>query len=260
MSHRHHELTDPGPTVDGLLLLATDLDGLGVTVPRAEDFLDRVAAPAPKAPTPPASILDASDAEMHAYAREMALWRLTSDRERDTAADLTKALCAQFAGLIQTDADAIVDALRPDFDAGVEEARHLRALGVTESDTPATLITRDPETIAAWNRFRTVTAPALDQIAEARIGLTRVAGVPPRRPRGQVGRRDFGLCFGVHDYDQPGEEPWARWVRLAPYAELRAPSTITQLAELAHSDLVNPDVLAAVAADRHRQRTNPEED
>ena len=86
------------------------------------------------------------------------------------------------------------------------------------------------------------------------------AGVPPRRPFGQVGPRDFGLCFNVTGYDQPGEESWARWVRLAPNAELRAPSTISQLAQLAHSDLVNPDVIAAVAADRHRQRTNTEED
>lgn len=255
MSQRHAELTEPGPTVDGLLLLAADLDGLGVTVPRADDFLDRAMMPGPGAPTPPTSILDATDEELHTYARELAVWRLTADRTADTANELARALCVEYAALVRDHADSIVDALRPDFAAGIEAARQLRALGVTETDTPATLITRDPDVIAAWNKFRTVTAPALEQIAEARIDLTRVAGVPPERPCRRVGRRDWGMCFNVTEFDRPDEEAWARWVRLAPSAELPAPSTITQLAELAHSNIINPDLVAAVAADRHRQRT-----
>jgi len=120
---RRSELDDPGPTVDGLLMLTADLGGLGVTVARADDFLDRATTTPPGMPTPPASLLDATDDELHAYARELALWRLTSERARDTAAELVKALCAQFAAIIQADADAIVEALRPEFDAGMEAAR-----------------------------------------------------------------------------------------------------------------------------------------
>lgn len=261
---RHTEYDDPGATLDGLLLLANDLASLRVNVPRADAFLERaLTMPKSAPPIAPSSIMDATDDELSAYAHAHAVHRLTQTRERDVLVDLTSALCREFAGILRTHADDIVAQLRPDFDAAVSKARELREAGVTESDSPATLIERDPSVIAAWNTFRATEVPTLVMIAEARIDLTRIAGVPPRRPIGSVGPpmgwgagrpREFGLCFGVPTFELPGEEPWQQWVRLAPSAELVPPSTITQLREQEADGLINPGLIEAVALDRHRQR------
>lgn len=142
---RHNEIAEPGPTREGLLTLADTLAGLGVDVPDAEAFLERVLMPLPDAPTPPASLLRATDAELGAYAREVALHRTLADRERGVMADLASGVCVEFAGVLRAHADAIVDQLRPAFEDAITYARELAELGVTEDDTPATLITRDPQ-------------------------------------------------------------------------------------------------------------------
>lgn len=257
---RLHEVSDPAPNRDNLQQLIRDLEALGVDVPRGAEFLARGPA-IPAAPTAPPSLLDATDTDLANYARDVALYRLMGQAGTNAANEIARDLCIEYAGVIAAHADSIVDQLRGPFEAALDEARHLVALGVRPDDTPDTLIDRDPELIAAWRAFSRGPTPAkLDRIADARIDLSRICGVPPRRPPGPdwTSPRDVGLCFGGVTIDVPNhEDPWQRWVRLAAaHVGLPAPSTISELDELRQSRTFNPDLYAIVAASRHEQRTH----
>lgn len=251
---RHFEVSEPGPTVGGLLSLVTDFQGLGIELPDGDRFFNRVLdMPTPAAPELSGGLLHATDEQLLAYMRETAIQHFLRDRERGLAGDFAVQLAHEFASKICANADFIVDQLRPDFDVGVEQARQLRELGITEETTLDRLVTMKPAVITAWQNFQE-TALHLDQIGEARIDLSRVAGVPPRRDKlARSGPREFGLCFNVTNYDQAAA-PWQRWVRVCEIAELVAPSTISPLRELAYSGVIDPDKLQAVAQDRHDRR------
>ena len=265
MSHRHNEGSDPGPTVGGLLQLVTDLEALGIEVPDGERFVDRALdMPTLTAPVPLTDVLHASTEDILTHARAVALHAAASIKgASNVLADLQAQVCAEYAAVIRESADDIVAQLRPEFDRGIAAARDLRAMGVGPDDRPEALLSRSTDVIAAWQAFTAETPRVLETIAEVRIDMSRVAGVPPRPERGaRPGPREFGAAFNVPQFDRDSETLWQKWLRLAPSAELVPPSAITPLAELAHSQIVNPDVLAAVAQGRHdaRHELHPETD
>lgn len=250
MSSRHHEMTEPGPVLLGLVELVYTLTSVGIDVPMGERFQDRaLGMPELAEPKMPASLLECTDDELLEYMRETAIYRAGMKLSRDVDGDLNRLFAEQFAANIRAHADQMVEQMRPDFDAGVQQAKELRALGITERDTPDTIVQLDAKAIVAWQEFA-ARAPYLDQLAEARIDLSRFALVAPTRSKLQAGPIEWGVCFNVEQFDRLGEAAWQRWLRIAPAAVLVPPSEITQMSQLEHKGIVKPELLAAIAQDR----------
>lgn len=250
MNARHHEIAEPGPTLLGLVELVSTLTSVGVDVPQGDQFQDRaLGMPALTEPSAPANLLECTDDELIEYMRETAIHRAAMKLSRGVDSDLNLLLAEQFAANLRAHADRMVEQMRPDFDAGIQQAKELRALGITEQDTPATIVQREPEAIVAWQKFA-ARAPYLDQLAEARIDLSRFALVAPTRSRLQQGPIDWGVCFNMEQFDRLHESAWQRWLRIAPTAVLVPPSEITLLGQLEHRGIVKPELLTAIAQDR----------
>lgn len=217
---RLNELTVPGATTSGLLGLILDLAVVGVTVEDADHYeqlalLHRVAEPAP-----PLRLLDLDADTARAYLRQAALDRLAEADHRDHAGAYIRQLNAEMAASIRRQADRIIAELNARFKPQLEAAVKLRSLGVTEHDTPASLLSKPQKVIAAFNRFDDA-ARDLDQLVELRIDLSRVAGVPPT-PRSGC-RPNWGRVLdpsGETVLDRAGENRIVRWLRLAANPEL----------------------------------------
>lgn len=83
--------------------------------------------------------------------------------------------------VMQAEADEHITAMRPAFDEAARAIARARKLGLTEESTEADLTQHSTiDQIIAWRAAQDA-AKTLDQIASARIGLSRWTGIPPVR-------------------------------------------------------------------------------
>lgn len=255
--------TLPGPSPALLQALLDDLDAQGCPVPGAEEYSALLLEALTLDPPPkPQSLLELDGEGMQAHMRALAEHHVLAEVARNRfAPQVQQAVCVEMAGVVREHADALVTHLNTLFEPLFAQARDLRARGVRETHTAADVITMDEETIHQWNNFPE-TAAELDALAELRFDLTRVALVAPGTKRDQPAAESmWGVCLGngALTYDQPGEGPVARWLRLAanPDVRLTGPSEIDALTQLTHDvPELNIGMLAATAAARHTEEND----
>lgn len=192
----------------------------------------------------PRTLLGLSDEELKAHLRDAALG---SAIRGDSLMGATKHL-AQETGYLQEaiadalnaviveHADDILDQLRPRFDEPARAVFEAGKLGIHPGTTDSDIVRRDDVTdaAAAWTGLP-VAVRRLEQLAQLRMDLTSVAGVPPRPPVSWQGRQspvaDFAGVFFRRDAPvwsrDDFEKPYQRWLRLS----VGEPCTLLSVAE-----------------------------
>lgn len=230
--------------------LIDDLEQAGCTVPYADRY--RALASTSEPDEPDAVLLNLTPAELQQLALRRAQHRLASTDARNSTrshlGELKSRVASEMAVMICDNADKLIRQLRPAFDRLAESARQVRSLGVQPGDRAEQLLDKGDRAITAWQEFRRVHAPAIQDLATLRIRMSEVAGVPPvHDPRLASGheRVDYGICFSrpraAYSDTRAGETVHDRWLRLAPNLHLTTSDEYTQV-----------DLLAAIGADTSR--------
>lgn len=204
----------------------------------------------PPAPVLPQNLLEQTVKQMSTWAESYALHYVSTTSQAQRRADpyhyaneqILSQLDPALKARIRENAESIIAALRPAFNEATDALRHARSLGVTATDTIATLFHSADAKRQAWTAAEGH-ATTLDGIFMTRQMLSTVADVPPTLEFevGQGRRREVlerGLPSGV-DWTvtvvkpeqahkvilQPENDaaPWERWLRIADNLELVAP-------------------------------------
>ncbi len=185
------------------------------------------------------NLIGLDDEAMGAVLRDLAIKQAIRDPDSSgplssATTMLARALEDQIADQLAAAADEILDQLRPAFDKSAAAVHAAAELGITPSTTDTDIVKAEnvAPLAAAWTSMVGHTA-TLQDIAEARLDLTAMAGAPPALEAGWLNPFPSVLdkaCSMFSDDAPPWrlnewETPWQRWLRLCTTAPARLLTT-----------------------------------
>lgn len=218
--------------------LLQTLEREGIDVPHSAEFRalnDACNVMRPELPELSGPLLGLSADVLYAHALEYGLARAVKDEQLRRLNALARRLFEEMIDVLREEAERIVSAIAPAYDAAADVARAVVAAGARPNDDAETLAENAPDALPLWLAFRREPYARLVRLATVRADLAVITGEQGLSDGDDISITVTRPYFDVLTPDDRHRRrpPWARWLEGAGSLRMVLPS------ELDPADVLN---------------------